>query len=83
MKRMLASLALAGLGTGALAAQQPAAQQPATPPVVGTPRAVGTDAPDFTLPSATKDGVAGPLTLSGLRDQTVVIAFFFRARTRG
>jgi hypothetical protein len=79
MRRTLVSLALVGLGAGALAAQQPAA----TPPVVGTPLAVGTDAPDFTLPSATKDGVAGPLTLSGLRDQTVVIAFFFRARTRG
>ena len=83
MKRSLASLALACVAAGALAAQQPAAPQPATPPVVGTPLAVGTDAPDFTLPSATKDGVAGPLKLSGLRDQTVVIAFFFRARTRG
>lgn len=78
MKHSLVTLALVGLGAGGLAAQQPA-----TPPVVGTPLAIGTDAPDFTLPSATKDGVAGPLTLSGLRDQTVVIAFFFRARTRG
>jgi hypothetical protein len=78
MKRSLASLALACVAAGALPAQQPA-----TPPVVGTPLAVGTNAPDFTLPSATKDGVAGPLKLSGLRDQTVVIAFFFRARTRG
>ena len=78
MKHSLVTLALVGLGAGGLAAQQPAA-----PPVVGTPLAIGTDAPDFTLPSATKDGVAGPLTLSGLRDQTVVIAFFFRARTRG
>jgi hypothetical protein len=83
MRGTLISLALVGLGAGALEAQQPAPQQPATPPVVGTPLAVGTDAPDFTLPSATKDGVAGPLKLSGLRDQTVVIAFFFRARTRG
>lgn len=83
MRRTLVTLALACVAAGALHAQQPAAQQPATPPVVGTPLAVGTDAPDFTLPSATKDGVAGPLTLSGLRDQTLVIAFFFRARTRG
>jgi len=83
MRRTLVTLALACVAAGALPAQQPAAQQPATPPVVGTPLAVGTDAPDFTLPSATKDGVAGPLKLSGLRDQTVVIAFFFRARTRG
>jgi len=78
MKHSLVTLALVGLGAGGLAAQQPA-----TPPVVGTPLAIGTEAPDFTLPSATKNGVAGPLTLSGLRDQTVVIAFFFRARTRG
>jgi len=78
MKRFIAAVVLIGLSAGAAAAQQPA-----TPPVIGTPLAVGSDAPDFTLSSATKEGLAGPVTLSSLRDQTVVIAFFFRARTKG
>ncbi len=45
---------------------------------------VGDLAPDFTLPAATKSGVsATPLKLSDLRGQTVVIAFFPKARTGG
>jgi hypothetical protein len=47
------------------------------------PLAVGTKAPDFELPGATRDGLAGPIRLSDFRDQTVVIAFFYQARTRG
>jgi hypothetical protein len=65
-----------------LAAQQPAPPPPAPPPV--TPLAVGADAPDFTLSAATMEGVsANPIRLRDLRDKTVVIAFFFRARTSG
>lgn len=46
--------------------------------------AVGDFAPDFTLPGATKDGpLAAPLRLSDLRGQTVVIAFYPKARTSG
>lgn len=71
---------LAALSLSAVSA---AAQEPARP-VVGTPLPVGADAPDFTLRAATKDGLLpNPLKLSDLRDQTVVIAFFFRARTSG
>jgi peroxiredoxin Q/BCP len=45
---------------------------------------VGTEAPDITLTGASRDGVmAEPLRLSDLRGQTVVLAFFFRARTPG
>lgn len=45
---------------------------------------VGEMAPDFTLPAATIDGVKDqPLKLSDLRGQTVVLAFFPRARTAG
>ncbi len=45
---------------------------------------VGEMAPDFTLGGATKDGVlTSPITLSKLRGQTVVIAFFPKARTSG
>ena len=58
-----------------------AAQQPAPPPP--TPLAVGTEAPDFTLPAATMAGVTGPVKLSDYRGKTVVLAFFFRARTKG
>ena len=59
-----------------------AAQQPAPPPP--TPLAVGTEAPDFTLPVATMAGVsAAPVKLSDYRGKTVVLAFFFRARTKG
>jgi len=48
------------------------------------PLAVGTTAPDFALPGASRDGVLpGPVRLRDLRDQTVVIAFFYRARTKG
>ena len=48
------------------------------------PLEVGTMAPDFALVSATAGGVlAEPLRLSDFRDQTVVIAFFYRARTKG
>ena len=46
--------------------------------------AVGDVAPNFTLPVASSAGVAAqPLTLSSLKGQTVVLAFFPRARTRG
>ena len=75
---LTAALALAP----ALAAQQPAAPPPAPP--APTPLAVGTEAPDFTLPAATKDGLsAKPVHLMDLRGQTVVIAFFYKARTKG
>jgi peroxiredoxin len=48
------------------------------------PLAVGVTAPDFTLAGATRAGVlAAPVRLSDLRDHTVVIAFFYRAKTRG
>ena len=48
------------------------------------PLKVGAVAPDFSLKVATQNGVeAQPLRLSDLRDQTVVIAFFYKARTKG
>jgi hypothetical protein len=48
------------------------------------PLAVGQPAPDFALVGATGDGVlADSVRLSDFRDQTVVIAFFYRARSRG
>jgi peroxiredoxin Q/BCP len=48
------------------------------------PLEVGAQAPDFALPGATRHGVlAEPVRLSDYRGKTVVLAFFFRARTRG
>jgi len=68
----------------AMVAMPAAAQQPAPPPPAPTPLAVGTEAPDFTLPAATMAGVsAAPVRLSDYRGNTVVLAFFFRARTKG
>lgn len=55
---------------------------PAAP--AATQPAVGTMAPDFTLPGATSAGVLpAPLQLSSLRGRTVVLAFFPKARTSG
>lgn len=41
-------------------------------------------APDFTLPAATRYGLLrDAVRLSDYRGQTVVLAFFFKARTKG
>jgi hypothetical protein len=66
----------------ALAAAPVLAQQAA--PASSPPLEVGADAPDFTLAGGTRWGtLRNPVRLSDLRDKTVVIAFFYRARTRG
>ena len=65
----------------ALALAQPAMAQAPAP--TGELK-VGDMAPDFTLPASTKEGISpAPITLSGLRGQTVVLAFFAKARTGG
>jgi peroxiredoxin Q/BCP len=49
-----------------------------------TPLAVGDSAPDFALPAATRDGILPlPARLRDFRGQTVVLAFFYKARTGG
>ena len=61
-----------------LTAQQSSGEA-ATPPLQ-----VGTVAPDFTLKGATRYGVlAKPVHLSDFKGKTVVLAFFFKARTSG
>ena len=46
--------------------------------------AVGEMAPDIEVVGATRYGVlSDPVKLSHYRGETVVLAFFFRARTRG
>jgi hypothetical protein len=63
-----------------LAANAATAQQP---PVVAGPQ-VGDVAPDFALPGATRYGLLkDSVRPSDYRGRTVVLAFFFRARTKG
>lgn len=46
--------------------------------------AVGSEAPDFSLPGVTRYGaLRDPVRLSDYRGDVVVIAFFFKVRTRG
>ena len=73
---MITTLVLAAL------LQQPPAP-PAPPP--GPPAlAVGAQAPDFSIPGATRYGtLKNPVRLSDYKGKTVVLAFFFKARTRG
>ena len=48
------------------------------------PLEIGAVAPDFSLPGATRYGVlANPVRLSDFKGKTVVLAFFFKARTKG
>ena len=74
------TLLAAGL---ALAATAPAAaQQPPTP--ASPPLEVGAVAPDFALAGGTRFGVLrDSVRLRDYAGSTVVLAFFFRARTRG
>ena len=59
------------------------AQQPTTPPPEVGPK-VGEMAPDFEFTGITRYGkLANSQKLSDLRGQTVVLAFFPKARTRG
>ena len=73
MRRLSLALTL----TLALVPTMIAAQQ--SPPLE-----IGAVAPDFSLPGATRYGVlAKPVRLSDFRGKTVVLAFFFKARTSG
>lgn len=61
----------------------PAAPAPA-PATVPLGPAIGSVAPDLTLPGATRYGLLkAPIRLSDYRGQTVVLAFFSQARTKG
>jgi hypothetical protein len=77
MRRFIVPLALTcGLGLALGALPEPLEAQ--------EPLEVGARAPDFTLPGAVRHGVlAEPVTLSDYEGQTVVLSFFFRARTKG
>jgi hypothetical protein len=67
-------LAISGAAAGA---QQPVAAANVSP-------AVGAMAPDFAVIGATRYGVLrDSVRLSDYRGKTIVLAFFFKARTKG
>lgn len=75
---------IVGLSLLALTATAARAQQPAPAPATPPPLEVGALAPDFTLPGGTRYGVLrDPIHLSDFHGKTVILAFFFRSRTRG
>ena len=75
-RRHLAIVAAVCALAGTAGAQAPA-------PAHTSPE-VGSFAPDFTLPAATRYGILrDSIKLSSYRGNTVVLAFFFKARTKG
>ena len=77
MRKILMAAALA-VAIGMAAPDAGAAQE------TGGLIAVGEMAPDFELAGATRHGVLRDrVRLSDYRGETVVLAFFFRVRTRG
>jgi len=77
MRPLVLALMLAAV-PGALPAQQ-SPRDGATPPLQ-----IGAVAPDFTMKGATRYGVlAKPVHLSDFKGKTVVLAFFYKARTSG
>jgi len=76
---LVAGALLMAISTGAIAQQaQPQPGSAAFAPEVGKA------APDFSLPGATRFGLLkDPVKLSDYRGQTVVLAFFPKARTKG
>jgi peroxiredoxin Q/BCP len=68
----------------ALATVRPVEAQQADPSAPLPGPAVGQTAPDFTLPGASRYGLLRtPVRLSDYRGETVVLAFFYKARTKG
>jgi hypothetical protein len=77
MTRTTSALLATAVVAGLAAAPVPSLAQ-------ATPLEAGVVAPDFTLPGATRHGIlAEPISLRDYEGKTVVLAFFFRARTRG
>jgi len=74
-------LALLVVGATSSLATQEATPQPGSAAFAPD---TGKMAPDFTLPGATRFGLLkDPVKLSNYRGQTVVVAFFPKARTKG
>lgn len=79
-KTGLAAIAVASIAVGSASR----AQQPAAAAAAPAGPAVNDLAPDFTLTGADRYGLLKtPVKLSDYRGRTVVLAFFFQARTKG
>ena len=77
------ALAVAAVALMAIFSDVARAQQVAAPAAAAGP-SVKDVAPDFTLAGATRYGLLKtPVTLSDYRGRTVVLAFFYQARTKG
>lgn len=76
---------LSGLaGAPAAAAAQASGAAQATAPAPLPPVPIGARAPDFSLPAVTRYGpLARPVGPADFLGKTLVIAFFYRARTKG
>jgi thioredoxin-dependent peroxiredoxin len=78
--RLSASALVLALAAGLFLATPGSAQDVPEPDLL----AIGEMAPDFALTGATRYGVLqDPVRLSDFRGEVVVLAFFFRVRTRG
>jgi len=74
----------ASLSSPAIVFGQTAPAAPAGPAPGANGPQIGSVAPDFSLPGATRYGrLQNPVKLSDFRGQTVVLAFFYQARTKG
>lgn len=72
------------MAVGAFLTPESRAQAQTTQTTPATAPEVGQEAPDFTAPGATRYGLLRtPVKLSDYRGQTVVLAFFYKARTKG
>ena len=84
IRARLATLAIATAASLVTAGQVVRAQQPVPLPAAVPGPAVNDVAPDFTLAGADKYGLLKtPVRLSDYRGRTVVLAFFYQARTKG
>jgi peroxiredoxin Q/BCP len=81
---MKSHFAFAAIAAGMLVAAAPAGAQAPAPGSAATAPDTGQMAPDFTLPGSTRFGLLkDPVKLSNYRGQSVVLAFFPKARTKG
>lgn len=77
-----AAVAIASSGGAQLTPPKPT-PLPMPMPTPAGPQ-VGKFAPDFALPGSTRYGLSKtPVRLSDFRGKTVVLAFFYQARTKG
>jgi cytochrome oxidase Cu insertion factor (SCO1/SenC/PrrC family) len=85
VRARFATLTIATAASLVAAGQVARAQQTAPPAAaVSAGPAINDVAPDFTLAGADKYGLLKtPVRLSDFRGRTVVLAFFYQARTKG